>query len=527
MSANVLTWGLNLDASGFHKSLNKATSSVQDTVGKGFGDLMAPIAKVAAAVGSVGAVMAGIKGALDLGSEMTDLSNRTGIAVENLMGLRRAFKDAGMDAEALGPAVNKMQKSLASAVGGGKEADVLKGMGLDPQSLASMDPGQAFAKIGNAIAQLPNSTERAAASIALFGRSGAELLQVFMNPNFKNAGSVSNAAKLLGENAGVFKKASDALGHVGSKLQGFFIGMASGSTNFLNKLADGIDGIDLSGIGERFGSIIGNFSTDWLSETQRIIGVITEVLIAAVNPEILLGLSEGFVAIADNFGYYLVRAFKTPLDYMQAGMEYIIQNMISRITSGPVGQAIKLATVYATEGTPGIISLFTTGRSPGLEAFNKFMGIDPNAKAQSFNDIYNQIKSAPNGAEILTSGLKEIGNSLGKDALDRIMKNITGIVEAAKKATTDFPATKAANAAARLENANRNKKQGTYDGTDIGMEEKTSIFADSLARIGGGGMFSAGGSELLSESRKQTALLTKIANKEPQPGQGAAQFSRN
>jgi len=122
--------------------------------------------------------------------------------------------------------------------------------------LASMDPGKAFAEIGNAISQLPNSTERAAASMAIFGKSGAELLQVFMDPNFRNVGNISETAKLLAENAGVFDKAGDALGRVGPKLQGLFVGIASGMTGILDSLADAVEGLDLSAWGKQIGDAI-------------------------------------------------------------------------------------------------------------------------------------------------------------------------------------------------------------------------------------------------------------------------------
>lgn len=479
----------------------KDISAAAQKMGKsGFGDLIAPIAKVTAAVGSVGAIMGGIKGALDLGSEMVDLSNRTGIAVENLMGLRRGFKDAGVDAAALGPAVNKMQKSLASAVGGGKEADVLKSLGLDPQSLASADPGKAFADIGNAIAALPNSTERAAASIALFGKSGAELLQVFMDPNFKEAGNVSNAARLLGENAGVFDKASDALGHVGGKLQGLFIGMADGSADFLNQLADGIDGIDLTNLGKGLGNVIGNFSTDWKSEVKKIEALTLQLTALAFSPQLIKPLAAELLIAAREFGKELEANIPGAAKAI-AGFQNLVASTTTSMFNGSAYSAkqAEYESLAKNEKDPRKKKLY----QDEADRLQKLIDVSPSFRDQGIdystagNEQFDKIKKA------------------GDSEIDQLLKKISEIADktGAFQAT---PLTKDANAAARNENATRVIPNDAYNPVAIGMGAKPSIVADSLAAIGGGGGFFNSNPLLdiqrqaLVEQKAQTAYLKGI-----------------
>jgi hypothetical protein len=438
----------------------------------------AAMAGAAASIAAIGASMAGMKGALDLGGEMVDLSNRTGVAVESLYGLRTAFKDAGVDAEKLGPAVNKMQKALASAVGGGKEGDVLKSLGLDPQSLASMDSGQAFAQIGNAISQLPNSVERSAAAMALFGKSGGELLQVFMDPNFKSAGNISETARMLGENAGIFDKASDSLGRVGPKLQGLFVGMASGMTGLLDSLANGIDGIDLAGIGQKLGNVIGNFSTDFSGEWSKVVQFIGDTIGLVFSKEGLSVILDSFYYIGSQIRDFLIRTFKTPLDYLEAGLQKAVESAMEMVGKIPV-----------------------LGEKLGLKGF----------KATSFDQILGEVQSRGNGLTNLSA--EDAGNkaALGSNLKERIGVLADQLKESLAPVVTATDATSAANAAARVENAGRNPAQGNFNGADIGQVAKQSIFADSLAKIGGGGISVGGGSNpILEENKRQTSLLQSI-----------------
>ena len=477
------------------QACKRAGAAVTDFTAKtakgAFGDLLAPILKVTAAVGSVGAVMNGIKGALDLGSEMTDLANRTGLAVESAYGLRRAFKDAGVDAQALGPAVNKMQKSLASAVSGGAEGNALKAMGLDPQALASMDPGKAFAEIGNAIAKLPNATERAAASMAIFGKSGAELLQVFMDPNFKDARNISQTAKLLGENAGIFDKASDALGHVGGKLQGLFIGLASGATGLLESMANFIDGLDLSGIGQAFGNAIGNFSTNFSDEWSKVVQFIQDTISLIFSKEGLSVILNSFIYIGSQIRDFLINVFKTPLDYLEAGIQKAMESAMEMIGKIPV-----------------------LGKQAGLDGF----------KASSFGEILQQVRDRGNGLQNLSQ--EDAANKAATG--DRLRAGIADLTEKLRASlqpvVTATDATKQANEKARQENANRVTTQGAFNPAGIGQSAKSSIIADSLAKVGGGGFaVGPGGDPILEENKRQTGVLQQILQAVKMP-QGSATF---
>ena len=520
MANESLQASFGLDIAPLQQSLNRATSAVAGATSKmasaGFGQLLGPIAKVVGAVGSISAVMAGMKGALDLGGELTDLSNRTGVAVESLYGLRQGFKDAGVDAEKLGPAVNKMQKALSSAVGGGKEADVLKSMGLDAQSLASMDSGQAFAQIGNAIAQLPNSTERAAASMALFGKSGGELLQVFMDPNFKNAGNISETARLLGQNAGIFDKASDSLGRVGPKLQGLFVGMASGMTGLLDSLANGIDSIDLAGIGKSIGDAIGLFMAAFSS--GNFTTIISSAFMIGIK-EAINFLAAGFFAIFQTMPAYISTIGKNFVAYFE-----LLTN--PEFWSGLKDIFLSVAAAFRGTMLMGVANILDALRNvPGIgDKMGKASDFVSKLSADQFQQSAAFSESAANGG--MGAAVSKLGNALkdnmaglGQEFMNNFRGNgqIMGNTDAERDAlgqaiATTIKARDEANAKATADNANRVKKDAAFTPSDIGMAtQKQSIFADSLAKVGGGGIsIGGGGNPILEENKRQTGLLQKI-----------------
>ena len=105
------------------KKVNKSTETIDDTVkkvsksvGASFGSMVKAGAALAVGFGALNIAGNAIAGsladfgrALDMGGELKDLSDRTGETSGNLMVLQRAFQNAGSSAEAVGPAVNKLQ----------------------------------------------------------------------------------------------------------------------------------------------------------------------------------------------------------------------------------------------------------------------------------------------------------------------------------------------------------------------------------------------------------------------------------
>lgn len=193
---------------------------------------------------------AGTMKAFDAGGKFNDLSNQTGLAVDELVIMGQEARNAGKEVGFVAGAVNKMQKALAS----GDASEVLTQLGLDLDALKTATPLSQFQQIGRAIAALPSPTDRSAAAMKLFGKSGAELLSMFASRGFGDAAvQVGGQAAILARNAVIFDDVSDKLALAGVKVQGFFVGVAEKVAPVIKPMLDQLAAMDGAGIGQRVG----------------------------------------------------------------------------------------------------------------------------------------------------------------------------------------------------------------------------------------------------------------------------------
>jgi hypothetical protein len=119
-----------------------------------------------------------------------DLANRTGIGVEALQSLQVAAKLGGVDDVTV--AFDKLTVAIGKAAESGN-TEAFTRLGLNFEQLQSMSPEEQFRAIAAAISALPGEAERAAAAVAIFGKSGAQLV-----PFLSNLGAIEERAKSLG-----------------------------------------------------------------------------------------------------------------------------------------------------------------------------------------------------------------------------------------------------------------------------------------------------------------------------------------
>jgi len=118
------------------------------------------------------------------------LSRRLGMTYAELSGLKLAGDLAGVGIETIGAAMTKADVAMQKAAGGSKSANAaFATLGLSVDQLQGMSAADRFSAIAESISALPTSAERAAAAVALFGQSGAQLLPLFEG----GAGSIARA----------------------------------------------------------------------------------------------------------------------------------------------------------------------------------------------------------------------------------------------------------------------------------------------------------------------------------------------
>lgn len=338
---------LTLDKSLFDRGLALAQGGAKNLAGG-----LASVAKVgaegfalagAASIGLAAAMVIGTKNAFDLGAKLYDLQKRTGATAGNLVILQQAFKDAGLEAEDVGPSVNKMQRYIEKA---GQEG--LAKFGIQLKAIKGLDPAKQFIVIGQAINSMSNPAARTAAAMTIFGKSGGKLLQLFGEDKaFGNAArALGTQAGLLSQNAEIFHDITIKLGHAGLKLQGFFVGVAARVAGTLLPILNKLDKIDLAGIGQKFGdgivkgaqALVGFFKNPALLFDTAIdyfkAGILSvgNVLIAAFTTGLEF-FKDGMVQVIDGLGSIIIAtlmdAFKKPIAYFQAGIETAIGKQTS------------------------------------------------------------------------------------------------------------------------------------------------------------------------------------------------------
>ena len=114
---------------------------------------------------------------LQVGSAYDDMAQRTGVAVEALSTLSYAAKLSDTSIESLQGALMKQAKFMGELrSGSAAAAQTLAELGLSASQMLAMSPEQQFLAFADAIAAIPDASQRASAAMGVFGKSAGELL---------------------------------------------------------------------------------------------------------------------------------------------------------------------------------------------------------------------------------------------------------------------------------------------------------------------------------------------------------------
>ncbi|MBM4125193.1 MAG: hypothetical protein FJ246_09630, partial [Nitrospira sp.] len=161
------------------KGLQAAEKKLQ-AFGAGIASIGTKLAGLGAGV--VTPLLGAAKVFADMGSDLADMSQRTGVSVEALSELGFAAEQSGADIETLEGGLRKMQKQVVEAASGSESArEALGKLGLTVDDLSKLSPDQQFKLIGDRLSQIQNPTLKAALAMEVFGKSGTKLLPLFAN----------------------------------------------------------------------------------------------------------------------------------------------------------------------------------------------------------------------------------------------------------------------------------------------------------------------------------------------------------
>jgi hypothetical protein len=271
--------GKSLD--GLEKDAKKASDSV-DKVDSSFSSMAKAGAGFAVGVGaikiafdSVVSAIGNFKDAFDFAGEMKDMSDRTGIAVEDLATLERAFKNAGLSSDDVQKSINKMQRSIEDAgEGGEKTGKAFEKLGLNFDDIKTKSPTEQLEIIGKKINELKTPAERTAVAVDLFGKSGADMLTVFKdgkNGIEEARKELGSFGRILDENAPAMDLIADKFGAIKNKGEEFATGLVSGVLPALGDLTTELGNFDAAKLGEVIGEAISDIAIPAIEDlTEKI-----------------------------------------------------------------------------------------------------------------------------------------------------------------------------------------------------------------------------------------------------------------
>ena len=311
------------------KGAGKTVRGFQGSVGAsakklaGFG---VALAGIGAGVG----LTAMVKGSLKTMDATAKLSDRLGIATEDIGRFQHAANIMGVEQETLNKSLEQFVRRLGEAKGGTGEAkDALDLLGLNAAKLSEQSPAESFIQVSEALSKMETQADKADAAYGIFGRTGLKLMNV-MSIGRKGIEELGQEADALGltfsrETAAKAEMANDAIARMTAAMTGVWQVIAIKLAPFVTLITDKFTAMAKSGdgigakVGGAFSKIIGLAAKlmDWISLiksgffglqagvlafSQGITKIYSLLLTLKAKISKFMSIIPGFKAVADQMG---------------------------------------------------------------------------------------------------------------------------------------------------------------------------------------------------------------------------------
>jgi hypothetical protein len=341
------------------------------------------------------------------------LAQQVGFTYGEMASLGMAARLAGTDMETVSAAVTRTNAALSNAANGSKSAiDAFARIGLSVGDLNGLSAEEQFRKIGQAIADLPSQADQAAAAIALFGRSGAQLLPLFQGGAQSIAAARAEAERLgLALNnaqANNVEKMNDAFTRARAAIEGVVQQVVAYLAPAVESVTTAFTNL-IGGIG---GANIGQAIGEGILQGARFLAEVADAFVIQTGGvfEYLLGVGKYWStvwAVVDRIGsgLYAIAAFWGSV-FVKAGE--ILTSITARIVSAAASLAESIPGWGQTAGRlrAASDSLNTTAGVLGKAAD---MGFADAAEAAS-NAFFGRSKEA--GEELAGPFTKTIDDAI-------------------------------------------------------------------------------------------------------------------
>lgn len=273
---NAITVKIGAETDGIERGLNEIQNSLKrieksgadsgESFGGSFLKMSSAVAVGQAAVNVFGSVVNGVfsaaqkvvdgfSAALDLGGTLSDLSTASGESAGNLLLLQRAFDNTGAGADKVGPVLSKLSAAINNTDEESKKAALGFGrMGISLEELKGKSATDQLNLVSQGLQSIKDPGERAAAAVAVFGKSGAELLPLlnnFSGEMDEARATVGGMADIMDRRANVFDAVGDRFLIIQQKVRDFAAGILDRALPAIDAITSALSRIDAAAIGQK------------------------------------------------------------------------------------------------------------------------------------------------------------------------------------------------------------------------------------------------------------------------------------
>lgn len=252
-------------------------SSVFRNIGTNLQNFSSQVNKIALGMAAVGGAIVGmgimaVKTYAKMGSEIYDLSKKTGMGTEALSEFRYMAEQCGTSLGFMEMAARRMSSLLYDAASGSAAAtNSLAALNLTVGQLQGLAPEDQFWIIANALAGVEDQSMQSALAVDIFGRSGTDLLPILAEGT-EGIQAMKDEAAALGivfdeEAAAKADKLDDSLNKIKQSFTGVFIAISEALLPILIPLA------------EKFVEIVKGIR-DWVAEHPAAVKAILAIGVA-------------------------------------------------------------------------------------------------------------------------------------------------------------------------------------------------------------------------------------------------------
>lgn len=361
----------------------------------GFNSLKGAVGGFAAAIAGsaiVGGLTAVVKRSIDAGDELFNLQAKTGLAAKQLIGIGNAAKLADVDMATLGKGLNKLNINLVKAAEGNDDlARKFAALGVNVKDangqVAPAD--QALKQIADRFADMPDGAQKAAAAVALFGKSGADLIPLL---NEGAAAMEEFTYKVSDDFAARSDLFNDTITEFGIKVNGFGMELTDALLPALQSIL------------EVFGDLFAT-DQDWTALFDVIKGGLRAVATAIYATIKLVDVAiKNVVAYFEAVGKVLQGDFQGAAD--------VIQTRVSNLLEQARKDFAQIQKIWTDAPSPG------TGRRTG----GRNMGLDTTDADREAEAEAKRSAAAAKRAADEQERLQQRRTDLGQRALDMQQK---------------------------------------------------------------------------------------------------------